>query len=110
MPTKLKPLPPATTLPQDSGPSPQAVQQPDSRTAFPFKGGETAALGNAETSFWQFHSFRDAEMQSIRQGCGMWIRIDFMRIRSQHFSYLRIRIQFRIQGFDDQKYKKNLQV
>jgi hypothetical protein len=46
MPTKLKPLPPAT-LPQDSGPS-QAVQ-PDSRTAFPFKGGETAALGKAET-------------------------------------------------------------
>jgi hypothetical protein len=49
MPTKLKPLPPAATLPQDSGPSQQAVQQPDSRTAFPFKGGETAALGNAET-------------------------------------------------------------
>jgi hypothetical protein len=43
---KLKPLPPAT-LPQDSGPSQQAVQQSDSRTAFPFKGGETAALGNA---------------------------------------------------------------
>jgi hypothetical protein len=54
MPTKLKPLPPAT-LPQDSGPS-QAVE-PDSRTAFPFKGGETAALGKAETvSFLHFHS------------------------------------------------------
>ncbi len=36
---------------------------------------------------------------------GLWIRIDLMRIRIriQPFSLLRIRIQFRIQGFDDQK-------
>jgi hypothetical protein len=39
---------------------------------------------------------------------GLWIRIDLMRIRIQQFSLLRIwiRIQFRIQGFDDQKLKK----
>jgi hypothetical protein len=35
---------------------------------------------------------------------GLWIRIDLMLIRIRHFSlWLRIRIQFRIQGFDDQK-------
>ncbi len=39
---------------------------------------------------------------------GLWIRIDLMRIRVQHFSQLRIRIriQFQIQGFDDQKIEK----
>jgi hypothetical protein len=34
---------------------------------------------------------------------GLWIRIDLMRIRIQHFFLLRIRIQ----GFHDQKLKKN---
>ncbi len=51
---------------------------------------------------------------------GLWIRIDLMRIRIririQHFSncgiriqipmLIQIRIQFQIQGFDDQKLKK----
>jgi hypothetical protein len=39
---------------------------------------------------------------------GLWIRIDLMRIRIriQHYSQLRIQIQFRIHGFDDQKLEK----
>jgi hypothetical protein len=42
---------------------------------------------------------------------GFQIRIDLMRIRIHHFllriqTQLRIRIQFRIKGFDDQKFKK----
>ncbi len=39
---------------------------------------------------------------------GLWIRIDLKRIRIQHFFSLQIQIwiqiQFRIQGFDDQKF------
>jgi hypothetical protein len=41
---------------------------------------------------------------------GLWIRIDLMRIRIQHFSLLRIRIQFRIQDFDDKRLKNKLQL
>ncbi len=39
---------------------------------------------------------------------GLWIRIELMQIRIQHFSWLRIRIriQFWTQGFDDQKLEK----
>jgi hypothetical protein len=60
-----------------------------------------------------------AEVDDLEGEAGLWIRIDLMRIRIQHFFKLRIRIQipmririgiqFQIQDFDDQKLEKNLQ-
>jgi hypothetical protein len=43
---------------------------------------------------------------NIQERSGLRIRIDLMRIRIPHFFSLRIRIQFWIQNFDDQKLKK----
>jgi hypothetical protein len=36
----------------------------------------------------------------------LWIRLDLIRIRIQHFFQLQIRIQFQILGFDDQKLER----
>jgi hypothetical protein len=53
-----------------------------------------------------------AEVDDLEGEAGLWIRIDLMRIRIQHFFKLRIQIQipmrirFQIQGFDDQKLQK----
>ena len=54
MPARLKPLPASslppelTTLPTHLLPGGEPAKQQDSRTAFPFRGGETAALGRGK--------------------------------------------------------------